>query len=46
MSRLLSTPSLQARDAIHVGVMQRHDIGLIMSFNRAFDDVLRLTRVT
>lgn len=44
--RLLSTPSLQARDAIHVAVMQRHDIGLVMSFDHAFDEVPGLTRVT
>jgi uncharacterized protein len=44
--RLLSTPSLQARDAIHVAVMQRHDIGRVMSFDRAFDAVPGLTRIT
>ena len=44
--RLLSTPSLQARDAIHVAVMQRHDIGRVMSFDHAFDEVPGLTRIT
>jgi predicted nucleic acid-binding protein len=43
--RLLSTPSLQARDAIHVAVMQRHDIGRILSFDRAFDQVPGLIRI-
>ena len=43
--RLLGTPSLQARDAIHVAVMQRHDIDRILSFDRAFDQVPGLTRV-
>ena len=44
--RLLSTPSLQARDAIHVAVMQRRDIGRVMSFDHAFDEVPGLTRIT
>ena len=44
--RLLSTPSLHARDAIHVAVMQCHDIGRVMSFDHAFDDVPGLTRIT
>jgi hypothetical protein len=44
--RLLATPSLQARDAIHVAVMQRRDIGRVMSFDHAFDEVPGLTRIT
>lgn len=43
--RLLDTPSLQARDAIHVAVMQRHDIARILSFDRAFDQVPGLDRI-
>jgi hypothetical protein len=43
--KLLATPSLQARDAIHVAVMQRHDIGRILSFDRAFDQVPGISRM-
>jgi predicted nucleic acid-binding protein len=43
---LLGTPSLQARDAIHVAIMQRHDISQVLSFDRAFDQVPGLTRIT
>ena len=42
---LLSTPRLQARDAIHIAVMQRHDIDRVLSFDRAFDEVPGLTRL-
>ena len=42
---LLSTPRLQARDAIHIAVMQRHDIDSVLSFDRAFDEVPGLTRL-
>lgn len=42
---LVATPSLQARDAIHVAVMQRHGISRVMSFDRAFDQVPGLTRL-
>ncbi len=44
--KLLATPRLQARDAIHVAVMQAHDIGRVLSFDRAFDAVPGLTRIT
>jgi len=44
--RLLGTPSLSARDAIHVAVMQRHDIDRVLSFDRAFDQVPGLTRIS
>jgi predicted nucleic acid-binding protein len=44
--RLLGTPSLSARDAIHVAVMQRHDIDRILSFDRAFEGVPGLTRIS
>jgi predicted nucleic acid-binding protein len=43
---LLGTPRLQARDAIHVAVMQRHDIDRVLSFDRAFDDIPGLTRLS
>ncbi len=42
---LLATPRLQARDAIHVAVMQRHGIGRILSFDTAFDNVTGLERL-
>lgn len=43
---LLTAPALQARDAIHVAVMQRHDISRVMSFDRAFDQVPGLERIS
>lgn len=43
---LLGARSLQARDAIHVAIMQRHDIDRVLSFDRAFDDVPGLTRIS
>jgi uncharacterized protein len=44
--RLVAGPgSLSARDALHVSIMQRHDIGEIMSFDRAFDAVPGITRI-
>jgi predicted nucleic acid-binding protein len=43
--RLLTSPQLQARDAIHVAVMQRHDIGRILSFDAAFDKVPGIQRI-
>lgn len=43
---LLATPSLQARDAIHVAVMQRHAIDRVLSFDQAFDQVPGLTRLS
>jgi predicted nucleic acid-binding protein len=36
---------LSARDAIHVAVMQRHEIGRILSFDAGFDGVEGLVRV-
>jgi predicted nucleic acid-binding protein len=42
---LLTTPTLQARDAIHAAVMQRHAISRVLSFDRAFDHVPGLTRL-
>jgi predicted nucleic acid-binding protein len=44
--RLLETsPSLSARDAIHVAMMQRRDIGTIMTFDRGFDGIPGLVRL-
>jgi predicted nucleic acid-binding protein len=43
---VMSTVSLSARDAIHVAVMQRRDVGTLMSFDRGFDSVPGLTRIS
>lgn len=43
---LLGAPSLRARDAIHVAIMQRHEIDRVLSFDRAFDHVPGITRVS
>jgi uncharacterized protein len=43
---LLGTPTLQARDAIHVAITQRHGIDRILTFDRAFDQVPGLTRIS
>lgn len=43
--KLLATPRLQARDAIHIAVMQGHDVGRVLSFDRAFDAVPGITRI-
>lgn len=43
--RLLATAGLSARDAIHVAVMQRHDIGRILTFDRAFEQVPGIERL-
>ena len=44
--RLVMTASgLSARDAIHVAVMQRHDLGSIASFDRGFDGIPGITRI-
>jgi predicted nucleic acid-binding protein len=42
---VLDAPRLSARDAIHVAVMQRRDVGRIMSFDRAFDIVPGIRRL-
>jgi len=44
-SDLLATPSLQARDAIHIAIMQRHRIAKALTFDRAFDGVPGIARV-
>ena len=44
--RLLSTTKgLSARDALHIAVMQAHDVGLVMSFDRGFDGIPGLERI-
>jgi predicted nucleic acid-binding protein len=43
---LLGTARLSARDAIHIAIMQRHDIDQVLSFDRAFEHVPGLTRIT
>lgn len=42
---LATTPRLSARDALHVAVMQAHDVGRIMSFDRGFDGIPGIQRV-
>ena len=42
---VLGKPRFSARDALHVAVMERHDVRRIMSFDAAFDDVPGLTRL-
>ena len=45
--RLLSTtPSLSARDAVHIAVMQARDIGRILSFDSGFDGIPGIVRVS
>jgi len=42
---LATTPRLSARDALHLAVMQAHDVGRIMSFDRGFDGIPGIERV-
>jgi uncharacterized protein len=37
--------SLSARDALHVAVMRRHQIGEVASFDRGFDAISGITRL-
>jgi uncharacterized protein len=39
------TPTLSARDALHVAVMRRREIGRIMSFDSGFDAVPGIERL-
>lgn len=43
---LLGTPGLSARDSLHVAVMQRRDVARILSFDRGFDLVRTISRVS
>jgi uncharacterized protein len=42
---LATTPRLSARDALHIAVMQAHDVGRIMSFDAGFDGIPGIVRV-
>ena len=43
---LLASPELSARDAIHVAVMQRHDVASVLTFDRGFDSVPGIKRLS
>ena len=43
---VLGTATLSARDAIHVAVMQQHGMEEIFSFDRGFDDVPGIKRLS
>ena len=42
---LLGTPTLSARDAIHVAIMRRHRIAEVLSFDRGFDGLPGIRRL-
>ena len=42
---LKTTPKLSARDALHMAVMQGHDIGRILSFDTGFDGIPGIVRL-
>jgi predicted nucleic acid-binding protein len=41
-----TTSRLSARDALHIAVMQRHDIDRVMTFDTGFDGIPGLTRIS
>jgi predicted nucleic acid-binding protein len=43
---VLSYPRLSARDAVHVAVLQAHDIVRIATFDRGFDEIPGLERIS
>ncbi len=43
---LATTRRLSARDALHLAVMQRHDVDRVMSFDGGFDGIPAITRVS
>jgi len=43
--RIVLTSQLSARDAIHLAIMQRHEIDQIMTFDRGFDGLPGVTRL-
>ncbi len=45
-SLLEEYPRLSARDALHVAIMRRHEIGRVMSFDRGFDHVEGIDRIS
>ena len=42
---LLASPTLSARNAIHVAVMRQHGVTEILSFDPAFDDIPGIRRI-
>ena len=42
---VLERRRLSARDAIHVAIMERHDVSRILTFDRGFDEVPGISRV-
>jgi hypothetical protein len=42
--RLVATSRLTARDALHVAVMQRHEVAEILTFDTAFDGLPGIKR--
>ena len=40
-----TTSRLSARDALHIAVMQRHDVDRVMTFDADFDGIPGLTRI-
>jgi predicted nucleic acid-binding protein len=43
---LRTTPTLSARDAVHVAVMQAHDVGGIITFDAGFDGIPGIVRLS
>lgn len=43
---LLSTERLSSRDALHLAVMERHDVATILSFDAGFDTAPGVTRLS
>ena len=43
---VLGAPDLSARDAVHVAVMEEHGIEELLSFDRGFDDVPGVRRIS
>lgn len=42
---LATTPTLSARDAVHLAVMQARDVGRILSFDAGFDGIPGIVRL-
>ena len=42
---VMTAGALSARDAIHVAIMQRHDIGTIATFDQGFDGIPGVVRL-
>ena len=42
---LQSSPDRSARDAVHIAVMQAHDVDAVMSFDRGFDGIPGVRRI-